>query len=708
MIFDDDKDPVESSRKWAVVLTFAGCAMSFACMALLIIVAAAVIMLRTSFSGETDALAVTPTLELITTAEVSDPPAIIVATPVVTATEVVEATADATAEVTIEATESAFVADSENDESEGLPAVVAPEDVVDEQTPDLYLPPRDYYEVARRMGNDDVGERIVAGTVYSADDIGTAHTFFVDDRKIKTTLAAVNDRTYFWVDNRLDVDFEVVQEAADRFEAELYPQVVALFGEEWSPGVDNDPHFSVVHLADNESGTELGFFVSANEYPRSIERFSNEQEVVFMNMDQLDFDEDLYFGTLVHEVQHLIHWQHDANEEAWLDEGLGQLAEIIVGFDTVSSADFMVATATQFNAWSYDDETIYAHYGASYLFTVYLWEQLGDAAIRDLIADPVNGLASVRNVLTTYRPQQSLQAFINDWMIANVVNDTRIDSRYGYESIRLGLPRVHARVKQVPATVEGTLPPFGAHYIALQQAGLLTATLTSDDTVQLLPPPPSGATTVWYAPPTDNLNATLTTELDLSDTQLAVLSFAAWYELEDGYDFAYVLISTDNGETWEIVEPNASVWGEFGPALGGYSRDKDSAEDGWIQHDVQLDRYAGQPILVRIELLTDLAVSEGGLALDEFVLTTDAGATALPLHIWTGEGMLRLEPQLPQTWSAFLIPTDATQPGQPLELDFSNQPTVVLSVPPGGATLLLTTSSAYGSVVAPYQLSFTH
>ena len=45
-MFDDDQDPVTSSRKWAIVLTFAGCAVSCACMALLIIVAAAVIMLR--------------------------------------------------------------------------------------------------------------------------------------------------------------------------------------------------------------------------------------------------------------------------------------------------------------------------------------------------------------------------------------------------------------------------------------------------------------------------------------------------------------------------------------------------------------------------------------------------------------------------------------------------------------------------------------
>ncbi|MCO5187230.1 MAG: immune inhibitor A [Anaerolineae bacterium] len=697
MMFDDDQDPVTSSRKWAIVLTFAGCAVSFACMALLIIVAAAVIMLRSSFSGEDDSPTVTPALEMMATVTATEPTAMVTAMPVITATEMIEETG--------ESIWSSLVADGDDDVNPDV-AVETEDGAVENEAASLYLPPRDYYEVARRMGSVDVGTRTVTGTIYSADDIGAGHTFFVDDRKIKTTLAAVTDRTYFWVDNRLNVDFEVVQEAADRFEAEFYPIIVALFGEEWSPGVDGDPHFSVVHLADNESGTELGFFVSSNEYPRSIERYSNEQEVVFMNMDRLDFDEDLYFGTLVHEVQHLIHWQHDSNEEAWLDEGLGQLAEVVVGLDTAGSADYMVATDIQFNAWDYDDSTIYAHYGASYLFSVYVWEQLGDAAIRDLIADPVNGLASVRTVLAKYRPQQSLQAFINDWMFANLINDTRRDPRYGYESIQIGLPRIYERVKQVPTTVEGTLAPFGVHYIALQQAGPLTATLTVDDTVELVPSPPSGNDTIWYVPPTDNLNAMMTTELDLSATQLAVLSFAAWYELEEGYDFAYVLVSADNGTTWEIVEPSDAVWGEFGPALGGNSNENASAESGWVRHDIELDRYAGQPILVRIELLTDLAVSGGGMALDAFTLTTDTGAITLPPQTWTGNGIVRLAPQLPRSWSAFLIPNDEARFREPVMLDFTNRPTLTLSVPPGGATMLITTSSDYGSVAAPYHLSF--
>ena len=64
------------------------------------------------------------------------------------------------------------------------------------------------------------GTRTVTGTIYSADDIGGRHTFFVDDRKIKTTLAAVNDRHTFWVDNRLTADLRSFV-AADRFEAEF-------------------------------------------------------------------------------------------------------------------------------------------------------------------------------------------------------------------------------------------------------------------------------------------------------------------------------------------------------------------------------------------------------------------------------------------------------------------------------------------------------
>ena len=65
-----------------------------ACMALLIIVAAAVIMLRSSFSGEDDSPTVTPALEMMATVTATEPTAMVTAMPVITATEMIEETGE--------------------------------------------------------------------------------------------------------------------------------------------------------------------------------------------------------------------------------------------------------------------------------------------------------------------------------------------------------------------------------------------------------------------------------------------------------------------------------------------------------------------------------------------------------------------------------------------------------------------------------------
>ena len=43
-------------------------------------------------------------------------------------------------------------------------------------------------------------------------------------------------------------------------------------------------------------------------------------------------------GTLAHEFQHLIHWAHDQDEEAWVEEGLSGYAEELAGYPDADPA----------------------------------------------------------------------------------------------------------------------------------------------------------------------------------------------------------------------------------------------------------------------------------------------------------------------------------------------------------------------------------
>ena len=208
-------------------------------------------------------------------------------------------------------------------------------------------PPRDYYETASRLGHSEVGRRKVSAQPFQ---VGDREVFFTDDGQHEAVLLAVTDHAYYWVEASLNYDTNQIAEAAQRFEDEYYPAVAKLYGTDWQDGIDDDPRFSVLHLDGYSDDSELGFFNSGDQYPRSVNSGSNEQEVVYLNMENLRPGEALYFGTLVHELQHLIQWHGDPNEPIWLSEGLAQFTELYTGLETVDTApDYLDNPGTALN-----------------------------------------------------------------------------------------------------------------------------------------------------------------------------------------------------------------------------------------------------------------------------------------------------------------------------------------------------------------------
>ncbi len=233
-------------------------------------------------------------------------------------------------------------------------------------------PPRDYFEGAARLGRVEVGPRTVEAINVK---LGDMRAFYSDDGQHEAILSAITEHTYFWVETSLAFDEKMVALAASRFEKEIYPGLSQIFGTEWQPGIDNDTRFSILHLDGYGDDTDLGFFNKGDEYPRTVNEKSNEMEIIYLNMRNLIMGEDLYFGTLVHEYQHLMQWNADNNETVWLSEGLAQFAELYSGLNTADSdLDYWSNPDVQLNSWEYENEDeLFAHYGAAYLFVVYFW-----------------------------------------------------------------------------------------------------------------------------------------------------------------------------------------------------------------------------------------------------------------------------------------------------------------------------------------------
>ncbi len=515
-------------------------------------------------------------------------------------------------------------------------------------------PANDYYDSAVHLGKLDVGERTFSRPSFN---LGDRQVFQTEDGVVEATLMAITEHAYFWVDDTYWVDAAVVQAAAQQMEEQYYNRVSLLFDQPWAPGIDGDPRFSILHLQGSGEIYELGYFSDQDEYPRTLFHDSNEQEIVYLNMGQLEFGSKLYFGTLVHELQHLFQWNLDKNETTWFNEGLSQLAELYAGLDTAVADAYLEQPEIALDDWAYDGATIDAHYAASYLFMVYVWEQLGDEALYELVRQPANGLAAVRTVLQGYAPERSLEQFVADWATANALDDPAAGTRFGYTHLDLNAPALQTRIRELPFTDQREINQFGVHYIDLDRKGPVTLTFAGDTTVRLIDAPPTSGDQMWYALPSNDSNAQLTAAFDLTALDQATLTFQTWYDLELDYDFAYVSVSTDQGQTWHLLYPENRREGDYGPAISGKSRNNSASNNGWVRETLSLSQFARQSILIRFQVLTDFETIGRGFALDDitipelgFVDDAEGGSGQ-----WEARGFVRTGWLLPQQWAVRLL-----------------------------------------------------
>lgn len=121
-----------------------------------------------------------------------------------------------------------------------------------------------------------------------------------------------------WVADGLEVNTEALATAGDRFAREIVPAMRELFGQEWSPGVDNDPRLSILNLSLLLEA--VGEYSATDQYLSAVEPFSNQREMFYVSLAEFELGSDDYMATLAHEFAHMIQWHNDPSEATWLDE----------------------------------------------------------------------------------------------------------------------------------------------------------------------------------------------------------------------------------------------------------------------------------------------------------------------------------------------------------------------------------------------------
>ncbi len=482
-------------------------------------------------------------------------------------------------------------------------------------------------------------------------------------RLVDGVVRAASDNAYWVFEARVNVDQADLDAAIEEFESSVWPTVTGLFGDIRTPGIDDDPRLVIFHA--NLRPGIAGYFSSSDAYPSDIQPYSNERESVYISSVGLPVGSRSYMSVLTHELQHAVHWASDADEESWLNEGLSEHAVEVAGHWTRKPADYLRLPGTSLTQWPGGNQLLSPSYGGANLFVAYLVEHYGgDRLVRELVKEPADGLESVDLVLERLGEDATSLDVFRDWVVANYLNEP--DGRYSYKARDWrAAVKVRSRLVNLSKSYEGEVAQFGAdYYVVTLPADELTISFNGDPGAELFPVAPHSGEACWWSNDGDGINTTLTRRFDLTGVDTATLRFNVWHAVEENWDFAYVEVSEDGGETWTILEttltsdenPNGTA---FGPGFTGET-------NGWLEDSVDLTPYTGKEVLVRFEYVTDDAVNGRGLCLDDFAIDEIGWSDDTETNgDWEPNGFARVNNLLPEE---FLVQIVRKPPGAAAEV----------------------------------------
>lgn len=501
--------------------------------------------------------------------------------------------------------------------------------------------------------------------------VGDTRQFWVQNsttfefKQITAELMYISKHAYFWQDmentalnaSGVEATSEDWAAAGASFDTS-YERVRAVFGSEDSPGLDGDTRLFVVN-SDN-LGKEGGHFSQADQLPAVVDVHSNEGQYFFIsNTWSSGIASNYYKEVLAHEFQHMVHKHVDPDEEGWLNEGLSMLAQQVAGMRGDNWVSEYFITPDQ-SLWYWSSTS--ADYGQSYLYLEYLYELFGDDFINSLAANQANGLASIDQTLIEFNSARDADELYVDAITAAFFNDpTMAEGQYAYKIPTLTPMVPKYEFKSTPGIYQGTVQQYGGvDIITFTGQGNATLIFTGDQRSSLIPTKAHSGVNFWWSNRNDSSFTTLTREVDLSDAQSATLKYWVWYDIEEDWDYAYLLVSTDNGAHWDIVPTKSSRetnpnnqnlgYGFSGMSGGG-------TEAIWIEESADLTPYAGGRILIRFAMQNDLVVNNYGFAIDDLTIPeinwSDDAETGS--NEQASDSFIRIHNYIPQVWNVRVV-----------------------------------------------------
>lgn len=510
---------------------------------------------------------------------------------------------------------------------------------------------------------------------YCNDDYNDSvdNGIFVDDFE----LVAIGNLAEIWVqvdmsypDSR-DTPVVTTEDAnlfLEAFESNIYPKVTEYFGEpEFHDGTNAilDPS-----LYYEESGRNVILISNIRDeayydqnYPYYIVGFywgvfEDAFDRNIVSIDSADFADRLestYAPTLAHEYQHLIHDDYNPEDGSWMNEGCSMFSEPLCGYD-IPWGDIEAFLATPDNSLTeWGDQggiNTLADYGQAFMWAAYLADHYGADFLSYFVSAGIPDVEGINSALIHFGYSETFDQIYLDWTLANLLHtDTIGGGLYNYQMFDLNsvdFLRVY-NVNKPYLTQTGVdfgetvsyindktgfymTGSYGTDYIKLgniQDRFITYFDFDGDDYATLatweLVDEDGDGDLEWYSTPSaPESDISIYTEIDLTAFGTdPMLTFDTKYIIEEFWDYGFVQISEDGGQTWtslsneytnyDIVEDGYPAIREELPGICGES-------DGWINMGFDLSAYEGKVVQLQFRYMTDWGYEDPGWWVDNIAI----------------------------------------------------------------------------------------
>jgi hypothetical protein len=366
----------------------------------------------------------------------------------------------------------------------------------------------------------------------------------------------------------------------------------------------------------------------------------------------------LYEGTFAHEYQHLLEHYADPDEVNWINEGLSDWAQTLTGYVDPSKpiTDTGFDSHTQcFLGWlsvqtpanpnpraggpensltrwgDQGDGEILCDYGAAYTMMEYLRGRFGPRTMTLLHNGQANGIPGLDEALEARDKKMTAQRVLHDWALMVALDGlidqgSRISGNFGDRKV--SAPTLHATVNwdSVDAYSTPGAPSNGSDYVRLRRANgsyvtgdeITSIGFTGSQTLPTLPvqwvvdanPPGQAGDPALFSGAADDRDEMIIRQVAVPSGSPS-LTFAGQWNEEEGWDFGFAQVSTDQGATYESLtctdtttQTNPDAISSVKENVPGFTGDS----AGWRNQTCSLSAYAGQSVLLAFRAINDPAV----------------------------------------------------------------------------------------------------